>query len=141
MSGFLLDTNVLSEIVRPKPHSGVVQWVDAAEESLLYISVLTLGEIRKGIALLPEGRRRVSLESWLDHDLRVRFSDRVLPVDAGVADRWGRISGSTAAKRPPLPVIDGLLAATALHYNLTLVSRDSAHAAVTGVDFFNPWES
>ena len=141
MSGFLLDTNVLCEIVRPKPHSGVVQWVEATDESLLYISVLTLGEIRKGITLLPEGRRRAALESWLDHDLVVRFSWRILPIDLAVADRWGMLAGSKAAKNSPLPVIDGLLAATALHHNLTLVTRDSAHAAVTGVDIFNPWES
>jgi toxin FitB len=140
VSGFLLDTNVLSEIVRPKPHPGVVQWVEATDESLLFISVLTLGEIRKGIALLPDGRRRALLESWLDHDLAVRFSGRILAVDVAVADRWGRLSGSSAAKKSPLPVIDGLLAATALHHNLTLVTRDTAHAAVTGVDVFNPWE-
>jgi toxin FitB len=141
VSGFLLDTNVLSEIVRPKPHSGVVQWVDSTGESLLYISVLTLGEIRKGITLLPEGRRRVALESWLDHDLVLRFSSHILPVDLAVAERWGRLAGTKAAKKSPLPVIDGLLAATALHHNLTLVTRDSSHAAITGVDVFNPWES
>ena len=140
MSGFLLDTNVLSEIVRPRPHPAVVQWLDATDESLLHISVLTLGEIRKGITLLSSGRRRASLESWLDHDLTMRFSGRVLPIDVAVADRWGRLSGSTPAKRSPLPVIDGLLAATALHYNLTLVTRDSGHSAITGVDVFNPWQ-
>ena len=141
MSGFLLDTNVLSEIVRPRPHPAVVQWVDATDESLLYISVLTLGEIRKGITLLPDGRRRASLESWLDHDLLTRFAGRVLPVDIAVADRWGRLSGSNAAKKSPVPVIDGLLAATALHHNLTLVTRDISHAAITGMDAFNPWAS
>jgi predicted nucleic acid-binding protein len=141
VSGFLLDTNVLSEIVRPKPHPGVVGWVDATDESLLYISVLTLGEIRKGVTLLPAGRRRASLESWLDHDLVVRFSGRILTVDAAVADRWGWLSGSGAAKRSPLPVIDGLLAATALHHNLTLVTRDSGHSAITGVDVFDPWQT
>ena len=140
MSGFLLDTNVLSEIVRPRPRPAVVHWVDATDESLLYISVLTLGEIRKGITLLQDGRRRASLESWLDHDLLTRFVGRVLPVDIAVADRWGRLSGSIAAKKSPVPVIDGLLAATALHHNLTLVSRDIGHAAITGVEVFNPWE-
>jgi toxin FitB len=140
VSGFLLDTNVLSEIVRPKPHPEVVQWVESTDESLLYISVLTLGEIRKGITPLPDGHRRASLESWLDHDLVVRFSGRILPIDLAVADRWGRLSGGKAAKRSPLPVIDGLLAATALHYNLTLVTRDSSPSSVTGVDVFNPWQ-
>ena len=103
MSGFLLDTNVLSEIVRPKPYSEVVQWVESTDESLLYISVLTLGEIREGITPLPDGRRRASLESWLDHDLVVRFSGRILPIDLAVADRWGRLAGTKAAKRSPLP--------------------------------------
>lgn len=117
-----------------------MQWVEATDESLLYISVLTLGEIRKGIARLPDRRRRASLESWLDHDLAVRFSSRILVVDVAVADRWGRLSGSNAAKKSPVPVIDGLLAATALHYNLTLVTRDSGHAAITGLDVFNPWQ-
>jgi len=140
VSGFLLDTNVLSEIVGPKPYSEVVQWLESTDESLLYISVLTLGEIRKGITPLPDGRGRRSLESWLDHDLAVRFSGRILPIDLAVADRWGRLAGSKAAKRSPLPVIDGLLAATALHYNLTLVTRDSSHSNVTGVDVFNPWQ-
>ena len=139
MSGFLLDTNVLSEIVRPKPDPGVVQWVEATDESLLYISVLTLGEIRKCVTLLPPGRRRSSLESWLDHDLLLRFDGRILPIDAVVADRWGQFSGSIAAKRSPLPVIDGLLAATALHHCLTLVTRDSRHPALASVDVFNPW--
>ena len=140
MSGFLLDTNVLSEIVRPKPYSEVVQWVESTDESLPYISVFTLGEIGKRITPLPDGRRRASPESWLDHDLVVRFSGRILPIDLAVADRWGRLAGSKAAKRSPLPVIDGLLAATALHYNLTLVTRDRSHSNVTGVDVFNPWQ-
>jgi len=79
VSGFLLDTDVLSEIVRPQPDPEVVQWVESTDESLLYISVLTLGEIRKGLTPLPDGRRRASLESWLDHDLVVRFSDASCP--------------------------------------------------------------
>ncbi len=140
MSGFLLDTNVLSEIVRPRPHPAVLQWVEATDESILYISVLTLGEIRKGITRLPDSRRRALLESWFDRDLAARFSGRTLLVDVAVADRWGRLSGSNAAKKSPVPVIDGLLAATALHHNLTLVTRDSGHAAITGVDVFNPWQ-
>ncbi len=141
MSGFLLDTNVISEITRPRPDQGVIKWIESTDESLLHLSVLTLGEIRKGIALLPEGRRRVSLESWLDHDLLLRFSGRILPIDLEVADRWGRISAGATAKRTPLPVIDCLLASTAMHYNLTLVSRDLTYSGIPGVDLFNPWRS
>ncbi len=139
MSGFLLDTNVISEILRPRPDPGVITWIENTDEALLHLSVLTLGEIRKGIALLPDGRRRVSLESWLNRDVMLRFSGRILPIDLEVADRWGRISGSAAAKRSPLPVIDCLLAATALHHNLTLVSRDETCSGIPGIELFNPW--
>ncbi len=141
MSGFLLDTNVISEIVKPKPNLGVVQWMESTDESLLCLSVLTVGELRKDIALLPAGRRRVSLEAWLDYDLMLRFSDRILPVDVSVADRWGRINGTDAARKSPLPVIEGLLAATALHHNLILVSRDIKRIGITGVQIFDPWTS
>jgi len=139
VSGFLLDTNVISEIVKLRPHSRVLQWIENTDEFLLYLSVLTIGELRKGIGLLPHGQRRGSLEAWLDHDLTLRFSSRILPVDIAVANRWGRISGTEAARKFPLPVIDGLLAATALQHSLTLVSRDTSHAAVTGVDILDPW--
>jgi len=140
VSGYLLDTNVISEVVKPRPNPGVLEWMESTDESFLYLSVLTLGELRKGIGLLPTGRRRASLEAWLDHDLTVRFSGRILAVDIAVADRWGRISGTEAARKSPLPVIDGLLAAIALQHDLTLVSRDTRNAAVSGVEIFDPWE-
>lgn len=139
MSGFLLDTNVISELVRPKPEPKVTAWIEATNESLLYLSVLTLGEIRKGITFLRNSPRRVVLEAWLGSDLAVRFANRILPVDESVADRWGRIAAVSAAEGSPLSVIDGLLAATALHYNLTLVSRNVKDFATTGVPLFNPW--
>jgi predicted nucleic acid-binding protein len=139
VSGFLLDTNIISELVKVKPESRVTAWIKNIDESLLYLSVLTLGEIRKGITSLQDGARRVSLEAWLDHDLVLRFSDRILSIDLEVADRWGRIAGN--ARKKPLPVIDGLLAATALHYDLTLVTRNIADIAGSGVAVFNPWEA
>jgi predicted nucleic acid-binding protein len=139
MSGFLLDTNVISELVKVKPEPKVTRWIENTDETLLYLSVLTLGEIRKGISFLPQSRRRVVLEAWLDHDLSLRFSDRILPVDKQVADRWGRIAGSAAAKKSSLPVIDGLFAATAQHHNLTLVTRNTRDIAATGVPAFDPW--
>jgi toxin FitB len=141
VSGFLLDTNIVSELLKPRPHSGVTVWVDSTDETLLYLSVLTLGEIRKGISSLPDTPRRAALEAWLDLDLVLRFSDRILPIDHVIADRWGRIAGSPAARKSPLPVIDGLLAATALEHNLTLVTRDTRHAHTAGVAFFDPWTS
>jgi toxin FitB len=139
LSGFLLDTNLISELVRPRPNSGVIDWIQNTDESILHISVLTLGEIRKGIAVLAAGRRRAALESWLEHELASRFSGRILPIDHGIADRWGRISAAARSRGIPLPVVDALLAATALHFNLTVVSRDATYAAVGGLDLFNPW--
>ncbi len=139
MSGFLLDTNVISELVRKKSDPKVTAWLDATAEDLLYLSVLTLGEIRKGITSLRESSRRVALEAWLDSDVVLRFGDRILPIDQAVADRWGRIAAQAAATKFLLPVIDGLLAATALDRNLTLVTRNTRDVAATGVPVFNPW--
>jgi toxin FitB len=139
VTGFLLDTNIISELVKARPEPRVTKWIDNTEETLLYLSVLTLGEIRKGIASLPQSARRATLETWLSHDLVLRFSGRILPIDEQVADRWGRIAGSAAAKKSPLPVIDGLFAATAQHHNLILVTRNTRDIAATGVTAFDPW--
>lgn len=141
MSGFLLDTNCISELVRVKPDRRVMEWMDAADESLLYLSVLTLGEIRKGLASLAQGKRRTRLETWLELELRARFARRILPIDAPVADRWGLLAAQARLKGATLPVIDGLLAATALHYNLTVVSRNAADFASTQTPVLNPWEA
>ena len=140
MSGFLLDTNVVSELVKPRPAPGVTGWIDATDELLLHLSVLTLGEIRQGIAALPHASRRVALESWLETALQPRFADRILPIDHAIADRWGRIAGEGRARKRPVPVVDGLLAATALHHNLTFVTRNADDIAGTGVPVFDPWE-
>lgn len=139
MSGFLLDTNVLSELVKPKPDANVLRWIEETDESILFLSMLTLGEIRNGIARLGPGSRRGRLESWLQVDLRTRFLGRALSIDEAIADRWGAISADAAAKGKPVPVVDGLLAATALHHNLTLVTRDGSDVAGTGVSTVNPW--
>lgn len=141
MSGFLLDTNCISELVRPKPDPGVMDWMDAVDEDLLYLSVLTLGEIRKGVAGLPQGKRRAHLETWLEVDLQTRFSGRVVPVDAAIADRWGLLASEAKRKGKLLSVIDGLLAATALHHNLTVVSRNASDFTTTQVRVLNPWEA
>jgi predicted nucleic acid-binding protein len=98
-----------------------------------------LGEIRKGVVLLPRSARRSALETWLSKELPLRFSDRILSIDQGVADRWGHLSGLTSAKGVHVGVIDGLLAATAIEHNLKLVTRDTRDVAATGVNLFNPW--
>jgi predicted nucleic acid-binding protein len=140
MSGFLLDTNCVSELVRVKPEPRVLKWMEAADEGMLYLSVLTLGEIRKGVAALPQDRRRTRLEAWLEVELQERFSGRTLPIDAAVADRWGLLAAEARRKGKALAVIDGLLAATALHYNLTVVSRNAGDFSIAQVPVLNPWK-
>ena len=134
---YLIDTNVLSEVVRPKPDTRVLEWLDGVADSALHLSVLTVGEIRSGVERLKTGARRERLRLWLEHDLPAWFEDRLLPVDAAVADRWGRLS---AAARRPLPAIDSLLAATALVHGLRLVTRNTRHFAVPGLELLNPWD-
>lgn len=139
MSGFLLDINIISELVKPRPNANVTEWIEGTDESLLYLSVLTMGEIRRGIAALPQSRRRANLEAWLDKDLRARFEGRILDIDREVADRWGLLTAAARSNGVALPVIDGLLAATALEHNLTLVTRDTGQIPSMGVSVFNPW--
>ena len=139
-SGFLLDTNVLSELMKRRPNPRITKWIDAMSEDLLHLSVITIGEIRKGIDLLDEhDPRRAALQSWLDHDLRVRFGGRLLAFDDGVAERWGQVEALAKKRRLVLPTIDAQLAATALHHGLTFVTRDIRDIAPTGVPTFNPW--
>ncbi len=139
MSAFLLDTKVISELVKPRPEPRIADWIGATDKSLLYLSVLTLGEIRRGVAALPQNRRRATLEAWLDKDLRARFDGRVLPVDDEVADRWGLLTAQARKNGVMRPVIDGLLAATALQHNLTFVTRDTGQIPDIGVAVSNPW--
>lgn len=132
MSGFLLDTNVISEFARRdnKPDPQVKAWLEAAAPESLYESVLTFGEIRRGIEKLQPGSRRTLLEKWLVKDLREWFENRLLVIDEAVSNRWGT----------PLSVVDGLLSATALEHNLTVVTRNSADFVATGVALLNPWK-
>jgi predicted nucleic acid-binding protein len=141
MSGYLLDTNCISEVVRLKPEPRVLEWLEAADESVLHLSVLTLGEIRKGVSGLPQGKRRTLLETWLEVELRARFVGRILPVDAAIADRWGLLAVGARRRGKALSFVDGLLAATALHHNLTLVTRNISDVGVSGVPVLDPWKS
>lgn len=139
-SGFLLDTNVVSELMKRRPDPGVVSWVEDTPESVLYLSVITIGEVRKGIDLLAPGDpRRARLQTWLDHDLRLRFSGRLLAFDDGVAERWGQLEAAAHLRRLTLPTVDAQLAATALHHGLTFVTRNIADVQAIGVPLCNPW--
>jgi toxin FitB len=140
VNGFLLDTNVISELIKPQPDGNVLRWIAETDEAVLFLSVLTLGEIRNGIEKLNSGKRRGRLESWLTVDLRLRFQERILTIGEGIAQRWGALSATAAKKGRPVPVIDGLLAATALHHDLMLVTRNDGDIGGTGVPVLNPWQ-
>lgn len=135
---YLIDTNVLSELRRPQPQHAVLDWFEKHPRRTLYLSVLTLGEIRKGIASMPAGARRDALAHWLERDLPLYFSGRLLALDAATADTWGRLC---AGVQRPLPAIDGLLAATALQHRMGLVTRNTRDFEGLGLDVVNPWVS
>jgi toxin FitB len=134
---FLLDTNVISETRRKTPSPQVVSWFRGVEPNTLNISVLTLGEIAKGIAkhTKRDAAKAAALIRWLE-SIRLNYADRILGIDAEIAEAWGRL----AAERS-LAVIDGLIAATALVHNLTLVTRNIGDVAGTGVLVLNPWDA
>ena len=133
---YLLDTNVLSELRRKTPDAAVLEWFARRPASTLYLSVLTFGELRKGIEGVLDAKRRMALTDWLETDLPAFFAGRILPVDAQVADRWGRLL--SAAGRP-MPAIDSLLAASAAQHGLSMVTRNSRDFADLGLDVINPW--
>ncbi len=136
---WLLDTCVICEPTRPRPSPHVLAWLAGQPEESLHLSVLTLGEIRKGAALLPAGPKRKALEHWLEHDLRDRFAGRIIDVDSDVADLWGRMIASNEAKGRPLPTLDSQIAATALSRGLVLVTRNTPDFAATGAEMHDPW--
>jgi len=134
---YLLDTNVVSEVVRRSPSARVLQWFEGVSEESLYVSVLVLGEIRKGVDLIDDAARRRRLTEWLVDELPARFGTRVVSVDRHIAERWGRLSAEHAGQ--PLPVIDALMAATALERDLTIVTRNVRDIARSGAPYLNPW--
>jgi predicted nucleic acid-binding protein len=136
---WLLDTCVISELVRPRPKASVVRWMEERTEDELFLSVITIGELEKGIAKLPESTRRTALEQWVRRDLADRFRDRLLMIDAVVSARWGALAGASEARGQPLPVIDSLIAATSLQHDLTVVTRNSDDFERCGVRSVNPW--
>lgn len=136
---YLLDTCVLSELAKPRPDAGVVRWLEEVDETALYLSVLTLGELEKGIARLAPSARRRKIEQWVREDLAARFQGRVLEVDSKVAERWGVLSGAAEARGKPLPVIDALIAATGEVHGLEVVTRNTADLERCGARCVNPW--
>jgi toxin FitB len=138
---YLLDTNVISEWVKPQPDAGVVAWLAGADEDALHVSVLVFAEIRLGIELLPPGQKRRRLGAWLDDDLAVRFEGRILGVDRRVAEAWAVLVARGRSRGAPPPVLDAFMAATALVHEMTLVTRNERDLAALDVTLMNPWQS
>jgi len=142
MSGFPIDTNVLSEYNRPGgPDAGVKRWLETTDRQSQHVSVITMAEIQKGIELLAEGKRRFQLEQWLKQDLEAWFLGRILPVDRQVAGRWASLAAQGARAGRPLPTVDSLIAATALAYDLTIVTRNTRDFEGIGATLINPWNA
>jgi len=137
---FLLDTNTFSEWVKPHPNAGVIEWMDSVDDDRVFLSVVSLAEVRYGIERLAHGNRRRQLEEWLGGELLLRFEGRILPVDAGIANAWGRVVARSEAAGRPIAVIDAFLAATAEVHRLTLVTRNVQHFAVLK-SVLNPWNA
>ncbi len=141
MSGFLLDTNIPSELIRSRPDSRVAKWVYAQDEQSLYLSVVSIGELRRGLVILPASKRRSELERWFENDLLPQFEGRILPVTRSIADRWGVLDGECQVKGTPLNTADGMIAATAIEHGLTVVTRNIRDYAGLGVEALNPWDA
>lgn len=136
---YLLDTNVLSEFKRPRPDSNVLAWTHAVNEDATFISAVSIGEIRRGIALLPIGRRRTDFDEWLREALPHRFEGRILDVTPIVAEAWGELMAAAKQRGVGLHVVDAYLAATAQVHAMTLVTRNSKNFKAFGLEIFNPW--
>jgi len=136
---WLLDTCVLSEFAKPSPDPRIVEWLRAQSDADLALSVLTIGEIEKGIHRLPESAKKRRLSDWLSTGIVRRFEDRILPIDIHVARQWALSQAQAEMKGRPVAAIGGLLAATALVHRLTLVTRDHSDMEATGVSLLNPW--
>jgi hypothetical protein len=133
---YLIDTNVVAELARREPDPRVVAWFREVPDAALHLSVLTLGELRKGVESLAETRRRERLRVWLENDLAEWFGERLLPISAVVADRWGRLLAQAAR---PVPTVDSLIAATAIHHGLRMVTRNEKDFDFPGLEVINPW--
>lgn len=137
----LLDTNVLSEVTRPAPDTRVLEWLNGLDEDRSFISVVSIAEIRRGVALMDEGRKREALAEWLARDLPQRFEQRVLPMDEAIALAWGDLMGLAKRRGRGLSSMDGIIAATAIAQQLTLATRNTKDFEGFGIELFDPWSA
>lgn len=141
VAGFLLDTNVISEWVKPRPTPNVVTWLATIDEDRVFLSVASFGEIRRGIELMPSGRRRDRLTSWLADDLPARFDGRILGIDRRVAEAWGRLTARAQRAGSAMGTMDAFFAATAEAHGLALVTRNIRDFAALAIALFDPWRA
>ncbi|MEW6084069.1 MAG: type II toxin-antitoxin system VapC family toxin [Chloroflexota bacterium] len=137
---YLLDTCVISELITKQPHPMVVEFVDSLDADDIYLSVITIGEITKGIEKLPKSKRKQELQNWLKEDLLIRFDGRVVSLDTDALVEWGVLTARLESSGHTMPAIDSLIAATALSHQFTLVTRNVDDFEGTGVEIVNPWE-
>ncbi len=135
---FLLDTNAISEWVKPRPNPGLISWMETADEDRVFLSVVSLAELRYGVERMPTGSRRSRLTAWLERELPLRFEGRILPIDSEVADAWGRMMSRNEAAGRPMAAMDAFLAATAEVRGLALVTRNVADFPLLKA-ILNPW--
>jgi len=137
---YVLDTNVISELISKQPNKKVVEWLDRLDPNTIYLSVITIGEIRKGIEKLPPSKRRETVREWLEADLLLRFQGRILEITTEVMLVWGELAGRLENEGRPITAIDSLIAAIALQGNYCLVTRNEHDFQHTGVTIINPWK-
>lgn len=136
---YLLDTCVISELIKVNSCSNVVNWIDSKDEERLFLSVITIGEIEKGITKLEDSKRKTRIEKWLMEKLLMRFKDRIIPLDINILLKWGQMTADLEKKGKKMSSIDSLIAATALEKDLTLVTRNVRDFENSGVEIINPW--
>ena len=139
-AGYLNDTCVVSEATKPQPDQAVVRWMDSVDESRMFISTLTIGELLKGISLMDSSPRKLAIQGWFERSLPRRFERRIIPVDSKVAETWGLITADLRAKGITIGVVDALIAATALTHGLTVVTRNVREFQHTAARILNPWD-
>jgi tRNA(fMet)-specific endonuclease VapC len=137
---YLLDTCVISELVAKQPDEKVIDWIDNIEQSSVYLSVVTVGEIYKGIEELPESKPKVNLQQWLNDELLIRFRGKILAIDTGVMLIWGKLTGRLEIEGKRMPGMDSLIAALAIHNNCSLVTRNEDDFKYAGLTIINPWK-
>ena len=136
---YLIDTCCILELVKKKPNPNVLKWFADQDELSMYLSVITFGELRKGIEKLPDSKKKKELNQWVKEDLNHRFKNRVLNINMEEVNRWGKILATAEKNGKPLPAIDSLIAATAQVHDLTVVTRNTQDMEGSGVEVINPW--